>query len=184
MTQFLFLGCGGVGQAFLHILPKVLPQIPFSHLTIIDAQDRSLTPAVKTALRHGATFKQIRVTRDNLFSILSFLKTGDFVIDLSVGIDGQSVLEWCQNHGVMYINTALELWEDDVVVDGEDWVEKFKKGDVGFLEKRTLYMRQLDVKKAFNVGGRGPTAILVRYLTGSSLIYTISLTRKPDRTTG
>lgn len=36
---------------------------------------------------------------------------GDLVIDLAWNIDSCEIISWCHDHGVLYINTSIELWD-------------------------------------------------------------------------
>lgn len=41
------------------------------------------------------------------------LKEGDFLVDLSTNIDCISIYSHCRKNGIHYLNTALEIWEDE-----------------------------------------------------------------------
>ena len=39
------------------------------------------------------------------------LSAGDLLIDLAWNIDACEILQWCHDHGVLYVNTSTELWD-------------------------------------------------------------------------
>ncbi len=67
---------------------------------------------VQGALNQGATYVQDQITRDNLDAQLSkYLEAGDFLLDLAWNIDANTILQWCHDHGVLYLNTSVEEWD-------------------------------------------------------------------------
>ena len=36
---------------------------------------------------------------------------GDLLIDLAWNIDCCEIVSWCHDHGVLYLNTSVELWD-------------------------------------------------------------------------
>ena len=57
-------------------------------------------------------FVRQRVTPENLGAVLGrYLSAGDLLIDLAWNIDCCEILQWCHDHGVLYINTSVELWD-------------------------------------------------------------------------
>ena len=38
------------------------------------------------------------------------LGRGDLVLNLSVSVSSHEVLEWCQKHGALYLDTCIEPW--------------------------------------------------------------------------
>jgi homospermidine synthase len=36
---------------------------------------------------------------------------GDLLLDLAWNIDNPTVLQWCRDHGVRYLNTSVEVWD-------------------------------------------------------------------------
>jgi homospermidine synthase len=64
-----------------------------------------------------------------------YLSKGDILIDLSWNIDGSTIVGWCHDHGVRYINTSVEEWD---VYAG---IETKNPHD------RALYPRQMKLRK-------------------------------------
>jgi len=107
--KILFVGYGAVAECTLPILFKHL-KVPAKNVTVMDFEDRRAKLAPWTAL--GVRFVQDRVEQGNLAAILGkHLSTGDVLIDLAWNIDALVILQWCHDHGVLYINTSTEVWD-------------------------------------------------------------------------
>ena len=105
---------------------------------------------VKSALDKGATYIQDQITRDNLDSQLSkYLKAGDFLLDLAWNIDANTILQWCCDHGVLYLNTSIEEWDPYVGGANRHPLE------------RTLYYRHMRMREMRSTWTKkGATAIV------------------------
>jgi homospermidine synthase len=92
-----------------------------------------------------------RVTQENIDEFLSArLSDGDMLLDLAWNIDAPTILTWCHDHNVRYLNTSVELWdpyEDMASTSPTD---------------RTLYVRHQSLTKMINDwgGNGGATAVL------------------------
>jgi len=107
--KILFVGYGAVAECTLPILFKHL-KVPAKNVTVMDFEDRRAKLAPWTA--KGVRFVQDRVEQGNLAAILGkHLSTGDVLIDLAWNIDALVILQWCHDHGVLYINTSTEVWD-------------------------------------------------------------------------
>src|SRR3954454_24417838 len=147
-ARLLMLGCGSVAQCTIPILLRegvVEPQ----RLTILDMVDNR--SRVEEAIAAGVTYVQDRITEENLDEVLSGLVgAGDIIIDLAWNIDACTILEWCRDHGVRYMNTSVELW------DPYAGAESLHPLD------RTLYVRHMAIRRMMARWGdnNGPTAVL------------------------
>lgn len=64
------------------------------------------------AAEHGIAFHAEPFTPANLESLLALhLRPGDFLLNLSYGVSSLAVLDWCQRHGVGYLDACIEPWE-------------------------------------------------------------------------
>ena len=107
-NRVLILGAGSVSQSVLPLLIEHL--VDAKQITIMDQRDNR--SRVQEALNQGATYIQDAITRENIDSQLSkYLKAGDFLLDLAWNIDANTILSWCYDHGVMYLNTSVEEWD-------------------------------------------------------------------------
>lgn len=91
---------------------------------------------VKAALDSGATYIQDQITRENIDAQLSkYLSAGDFLLDLAWNIDANTILQWCHDHGVLYLNTSVEEWDP------------YEGGANRHPLERTLYYRHMRMRE-------------------------------------
>jgi homospermidine synthase len=145
--KVLFVGYGAVAQCALPILFKHL-KVPAKNVTVMDFENRRelLCPWIA----RGVKFAQQRVTRDNMGTLLGkYLSAGDVLIDLAWNIDAAELLQWCHDHGVLYINTSVELWDP------------YENSKGAPPQKMTLYWRHMNLRKMIVKWAEpGPTAVL------------------------
>ena len=96
------------------------------------------------------TFVKDRVTPENLGSLLGqHLSAGDLLIDLAWNIDCCEIVQWCHDHGVLYINTSVELWDP------------YAKSHNKHPTERTLYWRHMNLRRMISGWSEpGPTAVI------------------------
>jgi homospermidine synthase len=146
--RILMIGCGYVGRCTLPLLLKHL-RMPAERITVLDFAD--CRAAVTDALAQGVRYEIERITPDNLGEVLArHVGTGDLVLDLAWNIGCVDILQWCHDHGVLYLNTSVELW--DPYVDAESQPPA----------QRTLYVRHMAIRDRVNswLDPDGPTAVL------------------------
>ena len=141
------LGCGSVAQCTVPLLIDDLGIAP-SSIHIVDFVDNR--HRVADALAKGVTYESGRLTRENLDEFLSSrCKDGDILLDLAWNIDCPTILQWCHDHNVRYLNTSVEVWdpyEDLASTDPRD---------------RTLYVRHQDLRRLKAKWGKpGATAVV------------------------
>jgi len=145
--RILFVGFGFVARCTLPVLLEHLRVEP-GRITILefDPDERALAPW----LARGVNLVRARVGPDNLGEILSRqLAAGDLLIDLAWNIDCCEILQWCHDHGVLYINTSVELWDPYAHAAGAPPT------------KMTLYWRQMNIRRMVaGWSAPGPTAVL------------------------
>ncbi|KAJ3360299.1 hypothetical protein HDU91_004665 [Kappamyces sp. JEL0680] len=151
--RLLLLGCGAVQQNILAILPQFYPHLDWSQVTILDKLDKTNAVPVREAVKRGARFVQKEVTKSNYATLLSiYVSAGDQVLDLTVGINCQDIVQWCLENGVSYINTALELWADADDENAQQWIVDLQQGreqeGLAMMHSRTLHRRQYDLALA------------------------------------
>ncbi len=151
MIQFqkriLFVGYGSVAQCTLPVLLNHI-QVPLQNITIIDFLD--LNQLLKPWTAQGVCFEQERLTPENLGRVLgTYLAAGDMLIDLAWNIDCCEIVQWCHNHGVLYINTSVEVWNP------------YDQQSFSHPTQRTLYARHMKLRElAATWQEPGSTAIL------------------------
>ena len=107
--KILFVGYGAVAECTLPILLKHI-KVPARNITVMDFENRSAK--LKQWTSKGVRFVRDRVTEENMARILGkHLSAGDLLIDLAWNIDACEILQWCHDHGILYINTSTELWD-------------------------------------------------------------------------
>ena len=107
--RVLVLGGGSVSQCTVPLLLEHIVKRP-EQLTIMDYQD--MTPRFKDAIAAGANFIFGKVEQSNLSELLSqHVSSGDVLIDLAWNIDANTIIGWCHDNGVLYLNTSVEEWD-------------------------------------------------------------------------
>jgi homospermidine synthase len=111
---------------------------------------------------------QDQITKGNLDAQLSkYLSAGDFLLDLAWNIDANTILQWCHDHGVLYLNTSVEEWDP------------YEGGSNKHPLERTLYyrhMRMRDMKSRWTKTGataiveHGANPGLVSHLVKKALV--------------
>ncbi len=107
--KIVILGCGSVAQC---VLPLVLKHIDIhpANITLVDFVDNR--DRVAASLTQGVNYLLHKIMPHNLAESLEKLVTqGDLIIDLAWNIDCVDILDWCHQHGVLYINTSVEEWD-------------------------------------------------------------------------
>ncbi len=145
--RVLLLGCGSVSQCFQPLALRHL-EMDFSKLTVMDFED--LRDAIPETLAAGADYVQERVTPENLPALLGrYLGPGDLLIDLAWNIDCGTIVQWCHDNDVLYVNTATEVWDPYEDVASVPPPE------------RTLYVRHLELREQREGWAEpGPTAVV------------------------
>lgn len=124
--NILIIGNGAVSKCLQTLLHKNF-EFDFSKITIIDRQYFQ-TKDVPLA-HYGAHFKQNELTQDNYRTVLNhYLKSGDLLIDLGFSIESMDLIEWCQGHNVLFLNSSVEWWpleEHQFMQQGHSVYEKY-----------------------------------------------------------
>jgi homospermidine synthase len=146
--RLLVLGCGGVAQCALPLIVRDTTIDPAS-ITIVDFVDNR--HRITDLLQQGVQYEIGRVTPENIDEFLSTrVSHGDMLLDLAWNIDAPTILSWCHDHGVRYLNTSVELWDPY-----EDMATTHPL-------ERTLYVRHQSLTKMIRQwgGNSGATAVL------------------------
>jgi homospermidine synthase len=147
MRRAVLLGFGVVGKC---ALPLLLDSRCFDpdQIVVIDKEDE---PAAFTPYRSaGIRYVQREITQENLGAALATLAAGgDLLINLSASINCLAIADWCQSHGVMYIDTAFEPWGDNIF------------GEAQPPNERTMYWEHYVARRHAerHWRPRGPTAL-------------------------
>ena len=160
-NRVLVLGGGSVAQTVVPLL--IEHEVEGKQITIVDMRDTRFR--FLESIAKGATYINDELTRENMDQFLSkYLATGDFLLDLAWNIDANDIIEWAHNHGVIYLNTSLELWDPN------------SNPSARTPQERTLYYRHMKLRKLTDTWkGGGPTAIVEH---GANPGLVSSLTKK------
>lgn len=146
--RVLVLGCGSVAQCTVPLLISELGIEP-GRVTVVDFVDNRAR--IAGSIAKGVRYEQDRVTPDNLDTFLGGrVGQGDLLLDLAWNIDCPTIVNWCRDHGVRYLNTSVELW------DPYD-----EMADTPPLD-RTLYVRHMALRRMRDAwaDNHGPTAVV------------------------
>ena len=114
----LVLGGGSVSQCSVPLLLDHVVASPHL-LTVLDTRD--VRHRFEDAIARGASVLRGTVTRENLADVLSsHLSAGDVLIDLAWNIDANTIIGWCHDNGVLYLNTSVEEWDPYDAADARD----------------------------------------------------------------
>jgi homospermidine synthase len=102
--KILIIGFGSIGSG---LLPILLKHFPAEKISILNGDDRNQPIAEQYGVEHIVS----PLTAENYYQILStHLCRGDFLVNLSVDVSSCTVIEWCRDHGVLYLDTVVEPW--------------------------------------------------------------------------
>jgi homospermidine synthase len=145
--RIVILGYGSVGQAILELILQRYEIAP-QNITVLDAIAHPIFKA-----RHansGIRYIVKRIDKTNMESVLmQLLSPGDFLVNVSLDIDGVAIVRYCLENGIQYIDTSIERWPDEpdeLIPD---------------LAQRTLYSTHQEIRQACkDFIGRGPTCVV------------------------
>lgn len=104
--RLLLIGFGAIGRGVLPLLLRHIGLRP-EQITILRAHpgDDDMVQ------RHGVTQLVEPLQRDNYRIILErYVSPGDFVLNLAINVSSLALLEYCQQHGVLYLDACIEPW--------------------------------------------------------------------------
>ena len=104
--KMLMVGFGAVGQGSLPLILRHIDMRP-EQITIVT----SWKFGRQIAVEHGVKFLVEPLTRENYVRNLGrYLGRGDFLVNASFDVSSIDLIEWCQEHGVHYIDACIEPW--------------------------------------------------------------------------
>lgn len=114
--NIFILGFGLVGQSFFRLLKKEV-SFDMNRLFVIDKLDVDLPEYLRQGgLKENFIIQNIKSA--NYKDIYAkYLKKGDVLLDFSDRTKNISSIEWCLEHGVLYLSTADSSWPDDYAWD-------------------------------------------------------------------
>lgn len=145
--RILFVGFGFVARCTLPILLKHVRVAP-GNITILECEpDES---AIQPWVQQGVNFVRAKVTPENLGELLGqHVAAGDILVDVAWNIDCCEIVQWCHDHGVLYLNTSVELWDP------------YENACNARPTQMTLYWRHMNLRRMIaGWSAPGPTAVL------------------------
>lgn len=113
VSKILFVGFGSVGQAVAPLLVAHWNLAPYQVRAVAADND-----GAAAAAELGIGYSVRPIVPGNLNEVLSReLGAGDLLINVSVDVSSIALIEWCQAHGVLYLDTCVEPWAGGYVVD-------------------------------------------------------------------
>ena len=104
--KLAIVGFGCIGRGVLPLLLR--------HIAIRPEQIRIVTEHDghrDIAEQYGVSLRKQALTRENYRQVLAEeLKAGDFLLNLSINVGSVDLIDWCQEHGVLYLDACIEPW--------------------------------------------------------------------------
>lgn len=131
--KMLIIGYGSVSKCTLPLLFRHI-NVAYSQITVIDFENQQ--EALHHWIQKGIQYFQEKITPENIHDILSkHVEPGGMIVDLAWNIDTVTILSWCHDNQVLYLNTSVEEWNPYENIHQKPIVEK------------TLYWRQMQIRK-------------------------------------
>jgi homospermidine synthase len=104
--RLVIVGFGSIGQGVLPLLLRHIEIAP-ERITIVTAEPRGH----EVAAEYGVRFVETTLTRENYRAVLApLIASGDFLLNVSVDVASVALIELCQDHGALYLDTCIEPW--------------------------------------------------------------------------
>lgn len=143
--RLVVLGCGLIGQGVLPLIFRHIDIKP-DQVSVITADERGR----EVADYYKVPFFIRPLTPGNYREVLgSALAGGDFLLNLSSDVESNWLIDYCGEHGILYLDTCIDSWL------GESTDASLP------VSRRSLYaLREQAIHLRGKYGGRGPTAVL------------------------
>lgn len=157
--RILVIGFGSVAQCTLPLLFKHI-NVPYDHVTVMDFEDKQ--ELLQPWIDRGVHYLRERITEDSMATQLDGLvAAGDMVIDLAWNIGAESIIQWCHDHDVNYLNTSIELWDPYTGSHDKHPTEK------------TLYYRHMRLRKMMKLWTKKGPSIITEHGANPGLISSL-----------
>ncbi len=154
--KILIIGYGSVAKCALPILLRHV-DISLKNITILDFADKK--NELKAWVAKGVNYIQEKITPTSMINLLpKYVQPGGLVIDLAWNIECDSMLNWCHDHQVLYINTSVEEWDP---YDKLDEKTPFQK---------SLHYRQMNIRKMVSSWQKPMTTAVIDHGANPGLI--------------
>jgi len=104
--RMLLLGFGSIGKTLLPLVLRHV-QVPRERIAVLAADNVNRGLAVSAGVR----FEQLRLTPANHRSeLVRRLAAGDVLVNVSVNVSSLELVQFCADHGVLYVDSSIEPW--------------------------------------------------------------------------
>lgn len=108
----MLLGFGTIGSCLLPIFREALALAPDRYI-VVDGEDHGTVFEPHRAV--GIRYIVARLTAKNIDALLEpLIGDGDILVNVTMGVDSVTVADWCQRHGVCYIDSSVEPWDENI----------------------------------------------------------------------
>jgi homospermidine synthase len=143
--KIVIVGFGCLGQAVLPLLMQQFGDDLADRIVIITADNSG----EKIAARYGIQLIICALTAENYEATLNKqLSAGDFLLNVSVQVSSQALIEFCHKNKVLYLDTCIEPWSGG-------YTDKQLSS-----EQRTNYALREQILKLKKKFTSGPTAVV------------------------
>ncbi len=155
--KLLIIGCGSVSQCVIPLVLKLI-EMPPQKITVMDFVDNR--SRIKDALDKGLTYTMERITPENYVQLLKkYVGPGDMIIDLAWNIECITMVHWCRDNQVLYVNTSVEEWDP------------YKDAERNDPTKYTLYSRHMEIRsKVIDTQGENSMTAIVDHGANPGLV--------------
>jgi len=106
------VGYGTVGRCLLPMLRERFGVAAERYL-VVDGHDQS--DEIAAHRESGVHYQVSALDARNIEPVMSpLLRAGDLLINVSVGVDSVSLADWCHRNGILYVDSSLEPWEEEI----------------------------------------------------------------------
>jgi homospermidine synthase len=142
-NRLVILGFGCIGRGVLPLLLRHIDIRP-EQVSVVTEYDSH----ADVAREYGVRLRAETVTKSNYRHVLGDeLRAGDFLLNLSINVGSVDLIDWCQAHGVLYLDACIEPWAGGYY---DNALTPSQRSNYGLREEALTLGR----------GGGAPTAVL------------------------
>lgn len=160
-NKIFMIGFGTIGQA---ILPLV-----FRHINISPQQVTIFTKnsdGENIANEFGVNLELVCITQENYQSLFAkYIRKGDLILNLSVDVSSADLIEYCQHHQILYLDTCIEPWAGGYV---DNTVSASNRSNYAMREK--LLKQRINGKSTTAMVAHGANPGLVSHFVKQALM--------------
>jgi homospermidine synthase len=109
--KLVILGCGFICQGLLPLIFRHIDIAP-EQIFIITSDERGKD----VAAYYNISFTIETLTAENYRNLLgSNLQRGDFFLNLSSDVRSNTLVDYCGEHGILYLDTCIDSWIEDTI---------------------------------------------------------------------